>query len=563
MTTIIPFAEVCQTQDRSWSFRLIAELKNLAELKEGQLNQAYLDKLSTTLASLDDPRIVQPLTEILLDQILPDSVRLAASDTLWNSTTYETADERAQWWSSGDETLMRHAVRMAEREEEDLIVSIACNPEHQLYAEAIDKLAFWFEPRFQKLVIEALNHKSPDTRKIAAMALLWEQPVEAERRLLEIAAEPDREAALAALDTLNYCASQEILLTLADLITNTADEEMKAEYKHTFELVAKEFREYLIDYPWYSEAARAYFENWAIPARERLKKEGLLEECLLEDGTADSGSSAKSEKSAELESPATNENESHGQALTKKAPKANDFELDVDKILKDLSEDDGKWLAKSYRYFCIDGFEKFSPSERDRLLNFLTAHIDPIVREIATRACLLWKRNDVMLVLLKDRSSTIRKMSAYRCRFLPADEQLAGELMLILNDKDTDGTMATEALESYLVHTPGQDNRDWLLALALKDKRPAVRNTAVNQLYYADDRAQIEQLLPILLEPPCNTWSLHKAIVDACCDLNIPLPESHLAHLMEVDNLELQASLAELIGSKTINSRTTDDKKTS
>ncbi|MFA6208856.1 MAG: HEAT repeat domain-containing protein [Candidatus Obscuribacterales bacterium] len=320
-------------------------------------------------------------------------------------------------------------------------------------------------------------------------------------------------------------------MTLADLIASTIDEEMKAEYKHTFRMVSEEFTGYLVDYPWDSEAAKIYFENWANPVIEHLHKKNPAEEERVKSENAD----------------LVEGNELRGQSRT---IKTNDFELDVDKIIKDLSEDDGKWYQKSDRYYRIEKFEQFNPSDRDRLLDFLIAHNDPLVREIAARACRLWQRSDGMLRLLKDPVFTIRKQSAYNCGFLPADEHLAEELLLILNDKNTDGCMATEVLDSYLAHSPTKDHRDWLLALALNDERPAVRNTAVNQLSSTDARKQIEQLLPILLEPPCNTWSLHMNVIDAFHGLNIEISQSHLNHLMEVDNLDLQVRLAEVIGRK-------------
>lgn len=511
----IPFEEISQSQDRAWSFRLLQTLKEGADLSED-----CLDKLSRTLAALDDPRLLQPLTEMVLDRTLPDVIRRAASDALCDCTTLETAEERRQWWKHGDEIIQRHAVTMAEREEEDLIVSLAENPDHPLHGAAIDKLGFWEEPRFQKLLISALNHKDADIRETAAEALLWEQPVEAERRLLELAAEPECGAALAALGTLNYCASLEILLTLAELASHTTDEEMRAEYKHTFHNVADEFKRYLINQPWNSEAARAHFEKWVQPARELLEREGLLKA-----------------PEAALTSKST------GQASNRKHDV---LEFEVDKIISDLSESDGQWLEKAYKYrpFKIGKFENFSPAERERLLHFLTKHADPEVREIAVYACHLLQRSDFMLTLLKDCTCRVKKLSAYYCSFLSPDQKLAEELLLILKDKNTTSTMAREVMESYLVHSPESDHRDWLLDLALHDERPSVRETASSQLLYADAKEHIEKLLPILAEPPCNTWSLHMGIIESCTALKIPIPASYLEPLFSVDNLYLQEALA-------------------
>ena len=513
----IPFEEISQSQDRAWSFRLLQTLKEGADLSED-----CLDKLSRTLAALDDPRLLQPLTEMVLDRTLPDVIRRAASDALCDctsfDTTVETAREREQWWKNGDEIIQRHAVKMAEREEEDLIVSLAENPDHPLHGAAIDKLGFWEEPRFQKLAMAALNHKEPAVRAIAARAVLWEQPVEAERRLLELATETEPRVVMAALETLAYCASLEILLTLNHLCKTTADEEMTAVYKNVFNYVADEFKGCLVDQPWDSEAARNYFENWVQPARELLEREGLLKEQAEEPEKGSTNQINRIEK--------------------------DDFELDVDWIISDLSEEDGKWLEKTCRYYHIDSFENFSPAERERLLHFLSRHPDPKVRGIAVGACKVWQHNDQMLILLKDRNWVIKRSSVYNCRFLPPDQKLAEELLLILKDKNTSNAMAREAMESYLVHRPESDLRDWLLELALQDERPSVRDNAIRELKLTDAKDHVEKLLPILAEPPCNTWSLHIDVIEACTALKIPIPASYLEPLFSVDNLYLQEALA-------------------
>ncbi|HND67637.1 MAG TPA: hypothetical protein PL112_12605, partial [Candidatus Obscuribacter sp.] len=121
---------------------------------------------------------------------------------------------------------------------------------------------------------------------------------------------------------------------------------------------------------------------------------------------------------------------------------------------------------------------------------------------------------------------------------------LAEELLLILKDKNTSNAMAREAMESYLVHRPESDLRDWLLELALQDERPSVRDNAIRELKLTDAKDHVEKLLPILAEPPCNTWSLHIDVIEACTALKIPIPASYLEPLFSVDNLYLQEALA-------------------
>lgn len=55
------------------------------------------------------------------------------------------------------------------------------------------------------------------------------------------------------------------------------------------------------------------------------------------------------------------------------------------------------------------------------------------------------------------------------------------------------------------------------------------------------------KLLAILNEPPCNTWSLHIAVIENCLSLNIDIPYSSLAPLESVDNPRQQETLAEAL----------------
>ena len=180
------FERIRNDIDRSYTFALIDQIKH------GYLDD--LDEIIKTLEELGDPRSEDRLLSLILDGQLAESIRRAASDALGVCNTHDTIDERQLWWQSGDPILMRHAVRMAERTEEHLIESIATNPAHAFYEDAIYKLQSWEESRFQDLIIRALDHPQSSVRTTAAYGLLWEQPVKAERRLLEIASEEDDEA---------------------------------------------------------------------------------------------------------------------------------------------------------------------------------------------------------------------------------------------------------------------------------------------------------------------------------------------------------------------------------
>jgi len=75
-------------------------------------------------------------------------LRTAASDALYGCTTSDTPEQRIEWWQSGDKILMRHAVRMAEREETELIERMLVIP-HMSF--------FWMRLESLNLGLRSLN----------------------------------------------------------------------------------------------------------------------------------------------------------------------------------------------------------------------------------------------------------------------------------------------------------------------------------------------------------------------------------------------------------------------
>lgn len=523
----ISLEEIIETKDRSWSFPLLKELRNSIDPTEDAL-----EKLTKALIALEDYRLIEPLLEIVLDGSLAAKVREAASLTLCAYCTVETAEERAKWWQDGDETIKRHAMRMAKKEEAELVVAIAKDPLDPLFCEALKKLGEWTEPHFQELLIQALDQVQPKFRAIAAKALIWEQPVRAEKRLLEIAMEADKEAAKAALQTLCYCVSNELLLKLAELTEKPPHKCLKAEYENAFGWVAKEFNFFLHDHYWESEAARQYFENWCRPAKQLLEVRSI---------------SRKREQSASAQSTSKENDCPSAEANT---PEKNNYELDADKIIADLSDENGKWTEKSNRYFNLDNldrFRDFTENDQEKLLKFLTESPDPGLRELAVETCKVLNNSEHMQTLLGDKCHRVRRRSIYRCKYFERNEKIAQILLSIIGDQNTDGSMAIETLESYFVHASIIGQSDWLLGLALYDKRPEVRRVAVTRLRDLQEKEHSEKLLSILAEPPCNTWCLHIAVLQNCLYFDMEIPFSYLEPLLTIDNPSLQEILAEAL----------------
>ncbi len=84
----IPYEEIKDVGDRSWSLRLVEELARGKEEDRSKIMEA--------LSLLGDRRTEQPLLAIVLDSNKSDAVRKAASDVLFKIGSYETKEERAQ-----------------------------------------------------------------------------------------------------------------------------------------------------------------------------------------------------------------------------------------------------------------------------------------------------------------------------------------------------------------------------------------------------------------------------------------------------------------------------------
>jgi hypothetical protein len=73
-------------------------------------------------------------------------------------------------------------------------------------------------------------------------------------------------------------------------------------------------------------------------------------------------------------------------------------------------------------------------------------------------------------------------------------------------------------------------------------RREELRAAAVRHLADLGAAAEVGQLAGLLLEPPAVTWALHLDVLRALTELGLPRPE--VGHLLEVDNLHMQAALA-------------------
>ncbi len=224
-----------ETQDRSHTFTLLDEIRSASSTAVAR------DVAFHTLAFLEDYRSIGPLTAMVDDDQLSDSVREAASEVLQELDDSTTTERRRGWWDSGDPVTMAHALRLMTRSEADIVAVVACDDEHPLQALALYAMTFGFdETEYSPLKIRALGHPNPEVRVAAAEILLWDEPVGAEGPLLAAGHDPSSEVATAAVDTLQYYPSRRVLRALADF-ASAGDDRVRAAAAKSFESVQDDF----------------------------------------------------------------------------------------------------------------------------------------------------------------------------------------------------------------------------------------------------------------------------------------------------------------------------------
>lgn len=167
------------------------------------------------------------------------------------------------------------------------------------------------------------------------------------------------------------------------------------------------------------------------------------------------------------------------------------------------------------------------------------------MREGACSALGQLKASDSIFDLLHDEVFAVRKAAAYYIREVPKQNHIAEQLWDMLISAQVAGVNATETLESYVVHSSDADINERLCELARSDQRESVRSASIRQLEKRKARQHLQSLIPILFEEPLVTWAAHDHLLGACVNLQIAVP--HVERLIEIDDLHLQSSLAQLL----------------
>lgn len=476
----------------------------LEEVRAESTNPGERSEAFRTLGYLEDYRSIGPLTEMVENADLSTDLREEASVVLSGCDLTSTERQRRSWWSSGDAPLMKHALRLMERPEADVLTSVAGDNSHPWQGLALATMAFGFdEPEFQPLRIDALTHRDPLIRASAANVLVWDEPVAAEAPLLEAMRDESTAVAIEAVRTLEYYPSRQVLREISEM-SDAANDELRMVVSTSLDSLRECFEEVASDG---SEEEVRWMRGWMEPVADLLTL--------------------------------TDEPQSVGQQGAPSPPSRTRYSLDD--VLRVVDDTDGEWAANRQILLEVD-WALFDDSARAELSSDLGAHPEPLVREAAAVALSSWGQAEELVVLTGDRHFAVRKAAIYHLGLLAPDPELAAVAWGYLSDAA--GATASEALTTYVTHASRDKAIGRLTALASDARSESLRHSAISNLVTLGGSSEVASLNYLLREPPSVTWTLHIALLNAIRKLGLPDPD--VPDLFEVDNLHLVQSLAAL-----------------
>jgi hypothetical protein len=504
---MIPYDDITEKAGRGWTLRL------LDRLTAPDLPDAELDDLVGALQAVSDPRSFGPLEAVVCDTGRPARTRQAASTILsgLHHVAFDVPQQKLRrWWREGDTILHRHALMLMDGLCcPGIVLQVASDPRHPLQAEALTRMDFWFDlPEYEAVKMAALSHPDPEVRRNAAYVLLWDEPVAAEGPLIGATRDPVPEVAVEAVNTLKYYPSRRTLRCLHRLLDH-ANDEVRQQAEESFAEVRGEMLDRLRS-PHGQVAARV--RAWLRPVWRLL----ALTDAELRPGE-------KSPPAAAADRP-----------VKGRLPMPALLDLLTNPDTSPLFLRDALWQ---------NDWPGYAPAERRRLREVLLAHPDPLVREQAAGCLATWRDAEGLLMLAADANFIVRKQAMYHLGTLPPTPQVAEFAWEHLARADALGVHATETLTTFARQASAEVAIPRLERLAVDEgQRECLRVTAVEELTRLGAAVAVARLLSLLRQPPAVTWALHIALLEAVLRLELPRPD--ITHLLEVDNLDVQAAVA-------------------
>jgi HEAT repeat protein len=413
------------------------------------------------------------------------------------------------WWLKGDAVLRRHALLSMDAFDcPDIVLAVASDAAHPLHAEAVGQMTVDFDrAEYEDLKITALAHADPRVRETAAAILFWDEPVLAERPLIEATRDSVPAVVAEACKTLQYYPSLRTARCLHRLLDHS-EETVREEARQSFGDVRHEF---LLGLRSRDQYVARHVRHW-------------LE--LIWGPLASTEDELRPDPDNTWTAPTPEPKEA--------VPLAN--------LLRLFGDPDASPKALQQSLWRTD-WQAYAASDRERLRPVLLEHPDPLVREQAVWACGAWQDANDLLALVRDVDFGVRKAAMHRLGELPPTPGIADLAWEHLHRRDALGVHATETLETFVRHA-GREVAVRRLGLIAGDHgwREGLRTGAVYDLARLGAVEELSQLTGQLLEPPEVTWSLHIALLGAAADMRLSLPD--IGHLRAVDNLHVQEAVA-------------------
>jgi HEAT repeat protein len=570
-------AEVSETMDRSWCSALIEALA------DPQLPFDQRRPLERTLADLDDPRFVDPLLALLIDQSNSAEVRDSALNVLsecgvlasWSAVSNDQPDIASNWIHSDNTHLQRLGFSLGNRADrqaiDEFISEVFDSPEpgeggritrmRACLPAAVSAMAFGFEePEYQARKVSLLDHGDPEVRAAAARTLLWDEPNFAEYPLIAATRDADPNVVVDALDVLRYyrtLAVRQVLVAataeaktlqqrqMADQSLASLDEDLRRE----LDGLQVEPNQLSATKAWFAELHRVLDVLSVEPQNQRHpNRVGLTSETLptpsaegLLEGNDATTSAISISSAAVLDEVILGA----ATALHSLGPSKPGGEWDS-AMAESLKRSDGLWSPK------LRWLERLQPdlvpnSVRADFCELLAQHPDPNVRFRGTRILAGCDQTELLLAELQDPVGSVRKSASYDLHDVSPSQEVADAVIVPVLTGELGGTRASEAVRTWARHAfalNATQAGEAALALA-EDRRESVRHAAINQIV-AYSAPGGKMLVKFLRADPLVTWAVHSTVITSRHMLGISdrLALTALDQFLDVDNLWLQLALA-------------------
>jgi hypothetical protein len=503
---MIPYDEIIKTADRRWTTRMVTRLDAT------DVDDEELRSLRRALHGVSDSRSLIALKAILLDTSRPERIRVTVGAALRDMVYIDARESDAtlrHWWDQGDEVLRREALhQMGGLACADIVRSVAADERHPWQADALDRMAFWFDRPADVLIkVRALTHPDELVRGTAAWVVLWDEPVAAEEPLIRLTTDAHPGVARQAIRSLRYFPSRRVLRVLHDLCSHPDGK--------------------------FGELASESFDEIRGCIKGALRRDSAFIVARLRTWLAPVWDLLAF----------TDEDLAPAPPFTP-GPRPVPPSIPLKDLLTLLADPDTSPCQLSDALHATD-WTVYTGAARSRLRRILLAHPDELVRERTPKALAAWGDAAGLLQLLADPSFGVRKSATFYLADLPPSPAIADAVWAYFEQRDCLGVHGTEALRTFANHADPASAIERLTPLATnRDENECLRVAALQHLIHFKATETLARLLPELVDPPTVTWAVHIELLEAIPTLELPAPD--VRHLAQVDNLDLQVALAEL-----------------